>query len=237
MSLWKQLQWRATSHEGDEPVCLATTLGIDPDPILDIPAEQPAERMAKLYQLQKTIPFVALVQPPPRLELAGYRWARTTLLNCFQQQATNPFHIIPGAGEISPDGVGLVIQSSGFTIATDIDKAIPLTEEDFHITDDQERGSLVVSYHRFLRQPGTPDLDSGKTVHSPATICLRATSSLNELAALADVVDQGPVIMKARFGAIVTLQPGLKEYTSTSKQGIHAFRITEYGAHQAWLLL
>jgi hypothetical protein len=237
MSLWKQLQWRATSHEGDEPVCLAATLGIDPGPILDIPAEQPAERMAKLYQLQKTIPYVALVQPPPRLELDGYRWAPATLLNCFRQQATNPFHIIPGVGEISPDGVGLVIQSSGFTIATDVDRAIPLTGEDFHITDGQERGSLVVSYHRFLRQPGTPDLDSGKTVHSPAIICLRATASLNELAVLADVVDQGPVIMKARFVTIVTLQPGLEDYTRTNQQGNHAFRITGYEAHQAWLLL
>ena len=237
MSLWKQLQWRATSHEGDEPVCLAATLGIDPGPILDIPAEQPAERMAKLYQLQKTIPFVALVQPPPRLELDGYWWAPATLLNCFRQQATNPFLINPGAGEISPDGVGLVIQSSGFRIATDVDRAIPLTGEDFHITDGQEKGSLVVSYHRFLRPADTPDVDSGKTVHSPAIICLRPTASLGDWAVLADIVEQGPVIVKARFVAVVTMQPGLKDYSSTNKQGIQAFRITEYGAHQAWLLL
>src|ERR1700731_4676931 len=61
----------STSRAIDEPVCLATLLGVDVRPMLDTPRPQ---RMQKLYTSLGTLPagLVFLRGPKPNME--GFRW-------------------------------------------------------------------------------------------------------------------------------------------------------------------
>ena len=119
IDIWKQLQWRATSHQSDEPLCLATITNIDPGPILAVSSDDSLGRMAKYLTLLEHIPYVLLVQPPPRLSKAGFHWAPSSLLNCFRDSPTNPFRRIPGFGTVEREGNGLLIEATGTTLLID----------------------------------------------------------------------------------------------------------------------
>ena len=68
---------RITSRTGDETICIATFLGIDPQPLLKVPE---VDRMQLLLTLLSIIPASVLFASGPRLSSEGFRWAPRTLL-------------------------------------------------------------------------------------------------------------------------------------------------------------
>ena len=116
IDMWKQLQWRATSRQADEAVCFATIMGFEPGPVLQVSSTNPGGRMAVFLRLVRIIPFVLLIQPPPRIPLVGFQWAPLSLLNCFRNGATNPFRTVPGVGILDSDGQGLHMERPGVTL-------------------------------------------------------------------------------------------------------------------------
>lgn len=68
---------RITSRTGDETICIATFLGINPQPLLMIPD---VDRMKVLFTLLPVIPATILFARAPRLSSEGFRWAPSTLL-------------------------------------------------------------------------------------------------------------------------------------------------------------
>lgn len=68
---------RSTSRAIDEPVCLATLLGVDVRSILDTPGPQ---RMQKLYTSLGTIPAGLVFLGGPKLDVEGFRWAPRSLI-------------------------------------------------------------------------------------------------------------------------------------------------------------
>jgi hypothetical protein len=116
LSAWSQLQWRGTSYQCDEPVCLAGVTNLDPAPILAISRDEPSVRMTQYLTQLEQIPCSLLVQPPPRLPQVGFRWAPTSLLNTFRNSPTVPYRIFPGTGSVQPGGAGLLVESAGIII-------------------------------------------------------------------------------------------------------------------------
>lgn len=119
IDVWKQLQWRATSHQCDEPLCLATITNIDPGPILAVSSDDFLGRMARYLTLLEHIPYVLFVQPPPRLSKVGFRRAPASMLNRFRDSPTNPFRRIPGNGTVKREGDGLLVKAVGVMLSVD----------------------------------------------------------------------------------------------------------------------
>ncbi|KAF2453999.1 hypothetical protein BDY21DRAFT_354774 [Lineolata rhizophorae] len=72
------LAGRITSRPGDESVCIATSLGLDPSAILA--CDDPADRMCELLKLLPFIPANVLFSTGRRLTMKGFRWAPETFL-------------------------------------------------------------------------------------------------------------------------------------------------------------
>jgi hypothetical protein len=72
------LATRLTSKKEDEPICIATLLGISLDGIL---GAYPSNRMRELYKSMEYIPVGLLFTPGPRINRLGYKWAPRSLLS------------------------------------------------------------------------------------------------------------------------------------------------------------
>ncbi|KAK3677844.1 hypothetical protein LTR78_001939 [Recurvomyces mirabilis] len=68
---------RFASRKGDETICIATFLGLDPSPLLAIDEH---ERMPMLLQMMPHVPDNVLFGRGPRLERIGFGWCPQTLL-------------------------------------------------------------------------------------------------------------------------------------------------------------
>lgn len=75
----KYLRSRQTSRFKDEPVCVATILGLDPGPLLA--HEDPIERMASFYDTIGRFDPRIIFHRHPRLLREGYRWAPHSFLH------------------------------------------------------------------------------------------------------------------------------------------------------------
>ena len=117
------------------------------------------------------------MQPPPQLDIDGYRWAPKPLLNCFREQAGHPFHVMPGAGEIAPVGEGLMVQRFGFIVAPSENKQISLTDEGFLIAlkFGKEMAFAAVQSYSFQSKRDAMTFDCGKKFQNPAVIFLHHT--------------------------------------------------------------
>ena len=144
-SIWKQMQWRSTSHAADEAISLATTLSLDPGPILNIPSTNCEGRMIELLRMTKVIPLLLPFQPPPRLESVGFRWAPASFLNFFRHTSTNPFRVLAGSGEMAPDGDGLMLQRFGLELSH------------------QSNSELLIGRDFIISPPDRPDISFGVT--------------------------------------------------------------------------
>ena len=114
-SVLRTLQWRSTSRRGDEMVCMATLLGLDPLPVLDIPEMDYSRRMIKLLQMVPEIPLGAIFQPPPQLHVEGFRWASPSFLASVRNSGTLPT-LISGnevMAKLGPLGTGLLVKQPG----------------------------------------------------------------------------------------------------------------------------
>ncbi|TID20896.1 hypothetical protein E6O75_ATG05661 [Venturia nashicola] len=78
--LLKAVAHRRTTRPGDEAICIATFLGLDPTTLLGAAQEK---RMPILMNLLKAIPAHILFTWGPRLEGPGLRWAPRTFLSPF----------------------------------------------------------------------------------------------------------------------------------------------------------
>ena len=174
IDVWKQLQWRATSHQSDEPVCLATITNIDPGPILTVSNNDSSVRMAKYLTLLEQIPYVLLIQPPPRLAHVGFRWAPSSLLNCFRESPTNPFWRIPGVGIVKREGGGLLIKATGVTLLLDGRHQFEWHSESFLISIESRVSGIEAYQVKFLFPQDQAIIRNAKEVRSgkPAIVFL-----------------------------------------------------------------
>ncbi|KAI9699925.1 MAG: hypothetical protein M1820_006987 [Bogoriella megaspora] len=68
---------RITSRRNDETICIATTLGLDPCPLLRV---APADRMIVLLKMFPCVPVNVLFSSGTRMTQKGFRWAPTSFL-------------------------------------------------------------------------------------------------------------------------------------------------------------
>ncbi len=77
-NMLRAMAHRTTTREGDETICIATFMGMDPAPIL---AAQPQDRMVRLLEDLPIISKAIVFSHGPRLEAPGFRWAPQTFLS------------------------------------------------------------------------------------------------------------------------------------------------------------
>lgn len=119
--LLKAIAHRRTTRPGDETICIATFLGIDPTPLLKTP---PGERMPVLLSLLPAIPAHILFTHGARLQSNGYRWAPQTFLSPYglldSDQLSLPLTYVPDTSKpdarvpipgpfLHPGGLGLAV--------------------------------------------------------------------------------------------------------------------------------
>lgn len=134
-SMLRALAHRTTSRAGDETICIATFMNIDPTPLL---AEPPKNRMQKLICLLPVLSKAMLFAFGPRLQDLGFRWAPETLLSPhgYRKDFRFPSFYKPdisdaeGLVEISPpylcpEGRGMVAVFSGMKIERQESKPLP----------------------------------------------------------------------------------------------------------------
>jgi hypothetical protein len=77
-SLWNAAQFRTTSKQSDESICLATTLCLSLDSVMNIsglPGEVATLRMQEFLRLQRLFPVEFLFVTGERMQDPGYRWS------------------------------------------------------------------------------------------------------------------------------------------------------------------
>jgi hypothetical protein len=111
MTAMRALAFRNTSVLADEVLCLSVLLNIDLHIILQIP---PADRMMKIWSLQKNLYPSMVFWAGPKLEHTGFRWAAASLL---QGQIHNPtsYQVERPCAKLL--GSGLLIQYPGVVLS------------------------------------------------------------------------------------------------------------------------
>ena len=245
IDMWKQLQWRGTSRQADEAVCLATILGLDPSPILSISSDDPGERMATFLKLIEIVPFVLLIQPPPRLAIAGFQWAPSSLLNCFRNNASNPSRMIPGIGRVEPDVNGLQLERPGVITQLAIGESLShfqWTGETFWLFVETLSGQdhLFKILYLFPQDQNQLRISGQNRIGEPAIIFLEAeglspgTEGMCVLGEVVDTLESDKQIgtgnqITLRFVTIVTMLPSV-----SSEGNVYPVRTI---AKQRWLLV
>jgi hypothetical protein len=95
---------RCTSRAGDETICIATALNIDPSPLLPLPAE---ERMIRLLQLMPSIPMNIIFAGCPRFDVPCFSWAPKSLLESGGPEGGNHCIIYRDASRLTIEGARL----------------------------------------------------------------------------------------------------------------------------------
>lgn len=92
IAVTRALRFRTTSVISDEPICLATLLGLDTLAIVkkgfgksdEMDAHE--ERMVLLWTMVKAIPAIIVFLDCPRLKVDGYRWAPRSFLRSSSEE-------------------------------------------------------------------------------------------------------------------------------------------------------
>jgi hypothetical protein len=111
MAAMRALAFRNTSVLADEVLCLSVLLNLDVHIILQTP---PADRMMKIWSLQKILYPSMIFWDGPRLEHPGFRWATATLL---QGRIHNPTAYQVGRTCAKLLSSGLLIQYPGVVLS------------------------------------------------------------------------------------------------------------------------
>ncbi len=196
LGIWRQLQWRSTSHQYDETLCLATLLGIDPAPLLAIPQEDLEQRMVKFLQICGTLPRSILFQMPPRLNSPGFRWAPKSFLACFKGSASHPDWFPDSAVEIAPAGRGIIAALAGLEILVE-NSPSPLIGNDFVIHPLPETTPPLAYRLSYIgpKDTGQPDrkatnVDGSRQLKNPIVLLGQALSAVSQVnAVLVDLCD------------------------------------------------
>ncbi|EFX01707.1 hypothetical protein CMQ_8173 [Grosmannia clavigera kw1407] len=113
----KYLGSRHTSRSADEPLCVATILGLNPGKLLE--TSDRVKRMARFYDLVGLFDPRIIFHEHPRLPEEGHRWAPSFFLQQTPDIITlreNSFLDLPPVS-IIPLGGGLPVQLAGFDIS------------------------------------------------------------------------------------------------------------------------
>lgn len=76
---FQALKSRATSREGDQPICIATLLDVDLAELLSAPE---TDRVRKLWSLFRQVPAATLFLPGQKLDDPVYGWAPAHCMDC-----------------------------------------------------------------------------------------------------------------------------------------------------------
>jgi len=141
IALMKSLRFRCTSVLSDEPVCLATMLGLDTLRIVKAPSDK---RMLLLWSLIKEIPAEIIFLAGEKLEVDGYRWApRSFLRQSVKENTQNIKYVDHYEISNAQRGVrGLSVQFPGFALLYEWQDSIGQT---FYIRDEHKVWYLVTT--------------------------------------------------------------------------------------------
>ncbi|KAI9701756.1 MAG: hypothetical protein M1836_001099 [Candelina mexicana] len=104
--LIRSLEWRSTSVDSDEALCVSALLGRD---LYDIARTPPEQRMTKLWSKSQWYPPEIFLYTGRRLEQRGFRWAPATFRNPsligfnFRNDGRKVITIAPNEGGIDLD--------------------------------------------------------------------------------------------------------------------------------------
>ncbi|KAL1615618.1 hypothetical protein SLS54_008885 [Diplodia seriata] len=122
---------RSTSRAADEPVCLATLLGIDVRQILDISGEaKQTRRMKKLYELLGRIPAQIVFLAGSRLDIDRFRWAPDTLIGSSGPRMSSIMILSFDESEAVVTDNGLQLRAKGYWLASSLGSSL---KRDFYI--------------------------------------------------------------------------------------------------------
>lgn len=237
-NVWKTLQWRSTSRRKDETICLATILGLDPSPLLEIADEELDLRMIKLLQMAGPFPLNLLYQPPPRLSPRGFRWAPTSFLSSFRNTATNPFLVANGIAKLGPNDKGLAFNSPGLALLPS-DSPFPVIGTSFTVRllpNNDEILRFAVLYPHDEDQTAT-NVDGTQNLNRPAFVTTGLVNSENDAGVLVDIeeVDEATRTIKANFIARVRLI-AYSRTTFVIFSGKSNFMAERLSRDQKWLI-
>lgn len=126
VAVTKALRFRSTSVSSDEPICIATLLGLDTLPIVKKglgKSEKDAfeERMLHLWTMIKAIPAIIIFTRCERLKVDGYRWAPRSFLRKSRQEFERfgdnyilDYNEMGHVGQLEPRGFS--VRFPGFTL-------------------------------------------------------------------------------------------------------------------------
>ena len=232
---WKQLQWRSTTYQSDETICLATLLGLDVSNILEFPWEDKEQRMISFLRQMETLPILFAFQPPPRLETCGFRWAPASFLNCFRETATNPFRLLSGTATFGPDNQGLNFSQKGFIFKQSVNPSF-VGADDFHIAVSNPSMPLHSVGYRWKADREARNISGASKIERPALVYL-ATDLETNPAILVDVLksDSDAVYIEAAYIAVVFVAP-VARFPDDRLRGGVTYQVDERPTDQQWVL-
>ena len=109
-SLVGALQRRSTTKADDEPLCMATVLGLHVDSLHNYKGSQRMQKLWDLISEANILPKGILFSAGPKLTIPGYRWALASFL---QLGAINDFGVFGHGEMLESDQNGLRMNSPG----------------------------------------------------------------------------------------------------------------------------
>jgi hypothetical protein len=106
---------RATSRSSDEPICIATLMGLDPQILLDT---DPKDRMQMLYACLGTLPAGLVFLPVPKLEAEHFRWAPRSLIGIPISLTATQVLLSEEDSEAEVTDSGVRLQAMGYPLAS-----------------------------------------------------------------------------------------------------------------------
>lgn len=106
---------RTTSRIGDEPICVATLMGLDPQILLDT---DPLDRMQMLYTCLGHLPAGLVFLPVPKLQVEHFRWAPRSLIGVPISLTTTQVLLSEEDGEAEVTELGVRLRASGYPLAS-----------------------------------------------------------------------------------------------------------------------
>lgn len=139
--IWTAVQWRSTSYEVDETICLANMLGLDLSPILTISRFDPEaceNRMKAFILLQRHFPTESIFESSHRLDVKtrsnmiaeGFRWAPKS----FVFHTSRPEQLVRSSPLAHADTAGIHLSLPG------LDPMVSWTEFMQHVQNSIDQG-------------------------------------------------------------------------------------------------
>ena len=120
----RAVQYRTTTRQEDEAICMATIFNVDLSPLLELDTAE--DRMRRFWLSMRDVPAGILWMQGPRLVDDGFRWAPSTLIN--RGSRTHFYRTKPlNVGRIVSNGLQLL--SPGLLL---MPTSVPL-QDDFYI--------------------------------------------------------------------------------------------------------